>query len=110
MLTSLNTTSQLEQSKINTALIPFGSTEQCGTYLPMYLDCLPVEVYAKHYGEALNAYVLPVIPFNTSEEHAHFKGTITLSQQLLTMMTEEIVTVHTKKAYRLKFGTEPGSS
>ncbi len=57
----------------------------------MHLDCLLAEMYALRYGKALNAYVLPVIPFNTSEEHARFKGTGTLSPQLLSMMVEKIV-------------------
>lgn len=100
MLTSRNTTRQLEQSGIDIALIPFGSTEQFGPYLPMHIDCLLAEKYAQCYGEALNAYVLPVIPFNTSEEHAQFRGTITLSPQLLSMMTEEIINVLMKQNFK----------
>src|SRR2546421_5414156 len=91
MLTSDNTTRQLALSGIDTALIPFGSTEQCGPYLPMHIDSVLVEMYASHYSAILNAYQLPVIPFNTSEEHSHFKGTVTLSPQLLMALTEEIV-------------------
>ena len=91
MLTSQNTTRELSLSGIDTALIAFGSTEQCGPYLPMHLDSMLVEIYAKHYSTILNAYQLPVIPFNTSEEHSHFKGTVTLSPQLLMALTEEIV-------------------
>ncbi len=100
MLTSHNTTRQLEQSEIDIALIPFGSTEQFGPYLPMHIDYLLAEMYANHYGKALNAYVLPVTPFNTSEEHAHFRGTITLSPQLLSMMTEEIITVLMRQSFK----------
>jgi creatinine amidohydrolase len=100
MLTSHNTTRQLEESGIDTALIPFGSTEQFGPYLPMHIDCLQAEMYANFYGAALSAYVLPVTPFNTSEEHAHFKGTITLSPQLLSMMTEEIIAGLMRQGFR----------
>ncbi len=100
MFTSHNTSLQLEQSNTTIVLIPFGSTEQFGPYLPMHIDCLLAEMYAQQYGKVLNAYVLPVIPFNTSEEHAHFKGTITLSPQLLTMMVEEIVTVLMRQGFK----------
>ena len=100
MHTSHNTAQQLEQSGADIALIPFGSTEQFGPYLPMHIDCLLAEMYANHYGKALNAYVLPVIPFNTSEEHAHFKGTITLSPQLLSMTTEEISSVLMRQGFK----------
>lgn len=100
MLTSHNTTMQLTQSGTDIALISFGSTEQFGPYLPMHIDTLLAEMYANHYGKALNAYVLPVIPFNTSEEHAHFRGTITLSPQLLSMMVEEIITVLMRQGFK----------
>ena len=55
------------------------------------LDTLIAEIYAKSFGEALNVYVLPTIPFNTSEEHANCKGTITVSPNVLTAMLEEII-------------------
>ena len=100
MFTSRNTTRQLERSDIDTALIAFGSTEQFGPYLPMHIDCLLAEQYAQYYSEVLNAYVLPVIPFNTSEEHAHYRGTITLSPQLLNMMTEEIISVLMRQNFK----------
>jgi len=100
MLTSNNTTRQLEESGIDTVLIPFGSIEQFGPYLPMHIDCLLSEMYANAYGAVLNAYVLPVIPFNTSEEHAHFRGTVTLSPQLLSMMTEEMIIVLMGQGFR----------
>jgi creatinine amidohydrolase len=91
MLTSSSTTRQLALSGIDTVLIPFGSTEQCGPYLPMHIDSLLVEMYARHYAAILDAYQIPIIPFNTSEEHSHFKGTVALSPQLLMALTKEIV-------------------
>lgn len=59
--------------------------------LPMHLDTLIAELYADAYGRELNAYVLPTIPFNTSEEHANFKGTVTVSPNILTAILEEII-------------------
>lgn len=57
----------------------------------MDIDNLLAEMYARHYGEILNAYVLPIIPFNTSEEHTSFRGTISLSPSILMALTEEII-------------------
>jgi creatinine amidohydrolase len=57
----------------------------------MHVDTLIAELYAKEYGKALHAYVLPVLPFNTSEEHAGFRGTVTVSPNTLTAMLEEII-------------------
>ncbi|NUU79767.1 creatininase family protein [Paenibacillus xylanilyticus] len=92
MLSYTNTTKELFESGIDTAIISAGATEQFGPYLPMHLDTLIAERYAEEYGKTLNAYVLPTIPFNTSEEHANFKGTITISPTLVATMLEEIIT------------------
>jgi ABC-type enterochelin transport system ATPase subunit len=39
----------------------------------------------------LGAYVLPTLPFNTSEEHASFKGTVSLRPSTLMLVLEEVV-------------------
>lgn len=91
MLSYKNSTREIEESGTETAVLSVGATEQFGPNLPMHLDTLIAEIYAKSFGEALNAYVLPTIPFNTSEEHANCKGTITVSPNVLTAMLEEII-------------------
>ena len=40
MLSYHNSTKQLVESNIDTAIISVGSTEQCGPYLPFHLDTL----------------------------------------------------------------------
>lgn len=91
MMSYTNTTKELSESGIDTVIIPVGATEQFGPNLPMHLDTLIAELYAREYGKVLNAYVLPVLPFNTSEEHANFKGTVTVSPNVLTAFLEEII-------------------
>ncbi|MCK1999665.1 creatininase family protein [Psychrobacillus psychrodurans] len=91
MLSYKNSTREIEESGTKTAVLSVGATEQFGPNLPMHLDTLIAEIYAKSFGQALNAYVLPTIPFNTSEEHANCKGTITVSPNVLTAMLEEII-------------------
>ncbi|WP_240479843.1 creatininase family protein [Paenibacillus wynnii] len=44
-------------------------------------------------------YVLPTFPFNTSEEHANFKGTVTVSPNILTTMLEEIIVNLTRQGF-----------
>ncbi len=90
-MSSLLDDSSLSLSGIDTAVIPIGATEQFGPYLPMHLDTLIAELYATEYGKALNAYVLPVLPFNTSEEHTALKGTVTVSPQIISAFVEEII-------------------
>lgn len=91
MLSYKNTTTELSRSGIDTAVISVGSTEQFGPYLPMHIDTLIAELYANEFGKAVHGYVLPVLPFNTSEEHSGFKGTVTVSPTILMTMLEEII-------------------
>ncbi|PLT29269.1 creatininase family protein [Peribacillus deserti] len=91
MLSFKNSTKTIRESGTDIAMISVGATEQFGPYLPMHLDTLIAEEYAEAFGNALGAYVLPTIPFNTSEEHASFKGTVTISPSILTAMLEEVI-------------------
>ncbi|MBA2943744.1 creatininase family protein [Paenibacillus sp. CGMCC 1.16610] len=100
MLNFKNTTLEISNSGIDTAVLSVGATEQFGPYLPMHLDTLIAELYATAYGNELNAYVLPTIPFNTSEEHANFKGTVTVSPNILTAMLEDIVCNLIRQGFR----------
>ena len=91
MLSFHNSTKQLADSGIDTAVISVGSTEQCGPCLPLHIDTLVAEYFARAFGERLNAYVLPTLPFNTAEEHASFTGTVTLRPSTVMLVLEEIV-------------------
>jgi len=86
-----NSTKDLEDNKIDTAIISVGATEQCGPCLPFHLDTLCAEYFAINFGRLLNAYVLPTLPFNTSEEHSQFKGTVSVSPIILMKFLEEVV-------------------
>ncbi|WP_233494526.1 creatininase family protein [Exiguobacterium sp. RIT594] len=91
MLNYKNSTKVIQDSQTVTAILSVGATEQFGPYLPMHLDTLIAEHQAAVFGERLNAYVLPTLPFNTSEEHANQIGTVTVSPTVISMMLEEII-------------------
>ncbi len=91
MLSYKNSTKVIKDSQTVTAILSVGATEQFGPYLPMHLDTLIAEHQAAVFGERLNAYVLPTLPFNTSEEHANQIGTVTVSPTVISMMLEEII-------------------
>jgi creatinine amidohydrolase len=99
MLSYKNTAFELAESGIDTVIVSVGATEQFGPFLPMHLDSLIAERYAEAFGKALNAYILPGLPFNTSEEHAGFKGTVTVSPNVLTAMVEEIMVNLSKQGF-----------
>ena len=100
MLLFYNTTKQLTDSGVDTAVISVGSTEQCGPCLPLHIDTLVAEYFARAFGERLDAYVLPTLPFNTAEEHASFQGTVTLRPTTVMFVLEEVVTGLRVQGYR----------
>lgn len=59
--------------------------------LPLHIDTLVAEYFARAFGERLDAYVLPALPFNTAEEHASFTGTVTLRPSTVMLVLEEVV-------------------
>ncbi len=91
MYSVMNSTKELSEAATDTAILSVGATEQCGPHLPLHLDTLLAGYYARAWGEVLSAYVLPTMPFNTSEEHASFMGTVSLSPSTVMMVLEEIV-------------------
>jgi creatinine amidohydrolase len=86
-----NSTRDLYDAGIDTAILSVGATEQCGPHLPLNIDTLVAEYHARAWGEVLGAYVLPTLPFNTSEEHASFKGTVSLGPSTLMLVLEQVV-------------------
>ncbi|WP_240479844.1 creatininase family protein [Paenibacillus wynnii] len=58
-----NTTTDLSDNPIDTAIISVGATEQFGPFLPMHLDTLIAEQYAEAYGKVLNAICVTYISF-----------------------------------------------
>jgi creatinine amidohydrolase len=86
-----NSTKELSQAGIDTAIVSLGATEQFGPHLPLHIDTLVAEYYARAWGKVLGAYVLPTMPFNTSEEHASFTGTVSLSPSTVMLVVGEIV-------------------
>ncbi len=100
MLTYCNSTAELANSGIDTAVISVGSTEQCGPCLPFHLDTLLAAYFAHAWGEAVNGYVLPTMPFNTSEEHFSFVGTVSLRPRTIMLVLEEIVAGLRRQGFR----------
>jgi creatinine amidohydrolase len=100
MLSYHNSAKQIVDTDVDTVIISVGATEQCGPYLPFHLDSLLAQYFAEAWGKVLNAYVLPTLPFNTSEEHSSFKGTITLRPQTVMLVLEEIVQVLRAQGFR----------
>jgi creatinine amidohydrolase len=88
---SQNTSRELREGRPGIAVIPVGATEQCGPCLPCSVDTLVAGYCARRYASTLGAYLAPLLPYNTSQEHAAFPGTISLSAPVLTAVMTELV-------------------
>lgn len=89
------TSQLLQQTQPSIAIIAVGATEQCGPCLPCCVDSLLANFLADFYAERLSAYRTPLLPFNTSQEHAGFAGTLSLST---TVMIEIVTQLSTQLA------------
>ena len=92
VLTVYNTSKEIEESKVDTAILPIGSIEQHGPHLPLGTDWIIVQEIAKRVAEKLgNCYLLPALPYGTSQEHLEFPGTISLKPSTLAKVIRDIV-------------------
>ncbi|MGQ9515481.1 MAG: creatininase family protein, partial [Thermoproteota archaeon] len=92
IVTVYNTTEDLANSKVDTAIVPIGSIEQHGPHLPLGTDWMIAEEVAKRVAEKLgNCYLLPAIPYSNSQEHLDFPGTVSLKPSTLAQVVRDIV-------------------
>jgi len=92
VITVLNTTRELKNSKVDMAILPIGSIEQHGPHLPIGTDWIFAEEDAKRIaGKVGNCYLLPALPYSNAQEHLGFHGTIALRPQTLAQVIRDIV-------------------
>lgn len=99
LISSENTANELRERGATIAVLPIGGTEQCGPKLPCLTDSLIAGHCATHFADALGAYLAPLLPYNTSQEHAAFHGTMSLSATVLTAVVTELVAELARQGY-----------
>lgn len=77
-------------------VLPFGAIEQHGPHLPLATDLLVVEAFAEavvaEFGEQLDLWLLPALPYTNSGEHLWSPGTVAHTPETLLAITREIGT------------------
>ena len=81
MLSIYNTSKEIADSGIDTAVISLGSIEGKGPHLPVGSDLIVAEAFAQEYCKDKNVYLIPTIPFGTSECQRGFAGTVYLQNE-----------------------------
>jgi creatinine amidohydrolase len=73
-----------------TGVLPVGSFEQHGEYLPLITDTVVACLVAARVAEDYPVLLLPPITVSCSHEHAGFAGTVSISARTLMAVVEDV--------------------
>ena len=90
-LNTLNTSPQIAESGVDVAVLPIGATEQHGPHMPLCTDASIAGAIAAGTADQLGAFLLPTIPYGTSEVHKGYRGSISLQPETLQALVIDIV-------------------
>ena len=79
----------LESAEV--AVLPVGSTEQHGPALPLGMDHMAAEAFARTATDREDAVVLPTLPVGVSVHHRQFDGTLYVSDETFERYVTETV-------------------
>jgi creatinine amidohydrolase len=82
-LITLSTARDEAERQASVAVLPVGSFEQHGDYLPLATDTLIACIVASELAQAYPVMVLPPITIACSHEHAGWRGTVSISARTL---------------------------
>lgn len=88
-----NTTFEVRDARPEIAVLPIGSTEQCGDHLSIGSTTFILDEVARRVAESLpgRVYLLPAMPLGSSGLHRGTAGTIALEWQTLMQVVSDLV-------------------
>lgn len=86
--TATSTDVQAQQPRV--AVLPVGSFEQHGRYLPLITDTAIACIIGQEIADAYPVHLLPPITMSCSHEHAAFPGTVSISAKTLFAVIDDI--------------------
>lgn len=84
------TAAEVAETDARVALLPVGSFEQHGAYLPLITDTVVACAIAQEISRRYPVLVLPPVTVSCSHEHSAWRGTVSVSSQTLYRIITEI--------------------
>lgn len=84
------TSSDVQEEQPSLAILPVGSFEQHGRYLPLITDTAIACIISQEIASTYSVHLLPPITMSCSHEHAAFPGTVSISAKTLHAMVDDI--------------------
>jgi creatinine amidohydrolase len=90
------------QRRARVAVLPVGSFEQHGDFLPLITDTLVACVIARRLSTEYGLFLLPPVTLSCSHEHTGFAGTVSISAEtLIAVVTDVAESLHRSGVDRL---------
>lgn len=90
MLDYRSTTTEIEDARPQFAVLGIGAIEQHGRHLPVATDWTQVREISRRVAAALDALLLPALPYSMSECHGLMPGTVWLKPATLSAVLQDI--------------------
>lgn len=103
VLSYKNTQEQIEESGVDTVVIPLGSVEQHGSHLPIGTDCFTAQAVAEGVAQHFNALLMPVLPISTCYEHKGKKGSFWMRPITYYQMLEDVILCMYEQGFKKVF-------
>lgn len=96
-----STTIEWQKHTGEIAVLPVGSFEQHGPYLPLDTDISGANYFATMLAEDIDAALMPALPYGTCLEHTGFRGSISLRPETLMATVRDIVDELERQNFRI---------
>lgn len=88
---AMETTTDVEESSADVAVIPTGSIEQHGPALPLGTDMIVADHFATIAAEKSSVLKTPPVPVGVSAHHRHFDGSLWVDEETFIQYVEEAI-------------------